>query len=151
MVEVRFPSLKYNSHRRFCYVQFKSSNQAERATGLDGIDVGERLRLQVKISDPNRKQERSGALYEEREIYVSNVDWNATEDDLRQIFSKYGGVERVHLPRNLAGKSKGYAFIAFTSKVRDERGYGLVMLRLTYIFTFVLMVLYRKKRVRPWG
>lgn len=29
VVSVRFPSLKYNTHRRFCYVTFASPQQAQ--------------------------------------------------------------------------------------------------------------------------
>jgi RNA recognition motif-containing protein len=58
-----------------------------------------------------------GPLYDGREVYVSNVDWNGTEDELRQTFSKYGLVERVRIPKNVAGNSKGVAFIVFSSKV----------------------------------
>lgn len=62
-MDVRFPSLKYNSHRRFCYVQFMSSEQAQRATQLDGKQLGEKERLVAKISAPNQKKDRSGPVY----------------------------------------------------------------------------------------
>ncbi|KAI9849970.1 MAG: Splicing factor [Thelocarpon superellum] len=125
IVDVRFPSLKYNTHRRFCYVQFKSSYQADQASQLDGMVLGGKLKLVAKISDPSHKQDRSGALYEGREIYVSNVDWSATEDEIRQIFEKYGTVERIRIPTNMAGKSKGVAFVVFSSK--DEATAALDM------------------------
>ena len=82
--------------------------------------VGGKLKLVAKMSDPSHKQDRSGALYEGREIYVSNVDWSATEDEIRQIFEKYGTVERIRIPTNMAGKSKGVAFVVFSSKVRGD-------------------------------
>ncbi|KZF18982.1 hypothetical protein L228DRAFT_51826 [Xylona heveae TC161] len=116
VVDVRFPSLKFNTHRRFCYVQFKTSAQAQAATALDGKTVGEHLTLIAKISDPAHKKARSGAIYEGREVYVSNLDWSATEDEVRQAFSKYGKVERARIPTNVAGKSKGVAFIIFPTK-----------------------------------
>lgn len=114
---MRFPSLKYNTHRRFCYVQFKTASQASSATGIDGFEV-DGHKLVVKISDPSRKKDRSGAIYEGREVYVSNVDWNATEEDVREVFAKYGTVEKVRIPRSVAGKSKGVAFVVFSSMVR---------------------------------
>ena len=117
IVDIRFPSLKYNTHRRFCYLQFKSSNQAQAATQLDGQLLGGKLKLVAKISDPVHKQDRTGALYDGREVYVSNVDWNATEEEITQIFAKYGKVERVRIPANVAGKSKGIAFVVFSTKV----------------------------------
>lgn len=69
------------------------------------------------MSDPGKKQERVGPLYEGRELHLGNVDWNATEDDIRQVFSKYGKVERVRLPRSMGGKSKGFGFVVFSSQV----------------------------------
>lgn len=116
LVDVRFPSLKYNTHRRFCYVQFKSASDAEAATQLNGKEVGKSGKLVVKMSDPGHRQDREGPVYEGREVYVSNVDWSATEEDLGSIFKIYGKVERVRIPRNVANKSKGIAFIVFSAK-----------------------------------
>lgn len=118
MVDIRFPSLKYNTHRRFCYVQFKSASQADQAIKLDGTGVGEKMKLVVKKSDPGHKEGRKGPIYEGRELYVSNVDWSATEEEVSEIFRKYGTVERVRIPRNVGGKSKGTAFVVFATKVR---------------------------------
>lgn len=98
-------------------MQFRSSSQAYKATEVDGKELGDKLKLVAKLSDPERKQNRTGALYEGREVYVSNVDWSATEEELGDIFSKYGTVERVRIPKNVAGKSKGMAFVVFSSKV----------------------------------
>ncbi|SLM41222.1 RNA recognition motif domain [Lasallia pustulata] len=137
IVDIRFPSLKYNTHRRFCYLQFKSSNQAQAATQLDGQLLGGKLKLVAKISDPVHKQDRTGALYDGREVYVSNVDWNATEEEITQIFAKYGKVERVRIPANVAGKSKGIAFVVFSTK--DEANAALDM-NLTKFKTRLLKV-----------
>lgn len=57
-------------------------------------------------------------MYEKREIYVGNVDWQATEDELKDLFKQCGEVESVRIPRNMAGKSKGAAFLTFKTKVR---------------------------------
>jgi len=88
-----------------------------KATSLDGIQVTPKLRLLVKVSDPAHRQQRQGALYEGREVYVQNVDWSATEVEISELFSQYGSVERVRLPRHLDGKSKGIAFVVFVEKV----------------------------------
>lgn len=117
VIDVRFPSLKGNTHRRFCYVQFKSNSQAQAATELNGEVLNEKLKLTVKISDPAKRQERSGAIYDGRELHLSNLDWGATEDDIRETFSKYGQVEKVRIPRNVEGKSKGFGFVVFSNKV----------------------------------
>jgi squamous cell carcinoma antigen recognized by T-cells 3 len=117
IIDVRFPSLKYNTHRRFCYVQFKLNKQARSATELDGQPMDENLRLVAKISNPAVKQERSGPMEEGREVYCRNVHWSASEEDLKNIFAQHGTVESVRIPRNVSGKSKGFGFVVFSSEV----------------------------------
>jgi RNA recognition motif-containing protein len=50
-------------------------------------------------------------------IYVGNISYNLTEDDIRNIFEVEGRVESVKLiyDRN-TGKSKGYAFVEMPDK-----------------------------------
>lgn len=121
VMDVRFPSLQYNTHRRFCYVQFESSSQAQAATALDGKGVDDGLKLVARISNPSAKKGREGADLEGREIYVSNFHWSANESDLKELFSKYGRVKRVRLPRKVDGKHQGFGFVVFSSKVVPPR------------------------------
>ena len=120
IVDVRFPSLKYNSHRRFCYVQFKLHSHAQAATALDGEDVGENLKLEAKISDPAHKKSREGPMAEGREVYISNLDWGASKKEIKDAFFKFGTVEHVRLPQKMDGSSKGMGFIVFSNKDEAE-------------------------------
>lgn len=125
-MDIRFPSLKYNTHRRFCYVQFRDPGQAYSATQLDGHTVGTDLQLVAKISDPTHKQDRRGPMYEGREIHVSNIDWKANENDLQELFSQYGTVETVRIPRKVDGGSRGFGYVVFSSKVSLYFSKGVV-------------------------
>ncbi len=52
-----------------------------------------------------------------REIYIGNLSWSATEDDLSAAFEGYGSVEHIKLIRDReTGKSRGFAFIRYASK-----------------------------------
>ncbi len=45
-------------------------------------------------------------------IYVGNLPYDATEDDLRSAFSAFGNVESVSvITDKYSGRSKGFAFI----------------------------------------
>jgi RNA recognition motif-containing protein len=45
-------------------------------------------------------------------IYVGNLSFQATEDDLRQAFSQYGEVSAVNIVTDReTGRSRGFAFI----------------------------------------
>ncbi|KAF7505670.1 hypothetical protein GJ744_000519 [Endocarpon pusillum] len=116
IVDVRFPSLKYNTHRRFCYVQFRLNEQAQAATELDGQQMDKDLKLVAKISNPAAKQERTGPMEEGREVFCKNLHWSASEEDVKILFSRYGNVESVRIPRNVMGKSKGFCYVVFSSE-----------------------------------
>ena len=121
IVEVRQPSLKYNTHRRFCYVQFLSSSAAKAAESLDGKALQGGKVLSAKLSDPSKKKKREGALQEGREVCVKNVSWSASEDALRTIFESSGTVQNIRIPRNVRGQSQGIAFVIFSTKEEAER------------------------------
>ncbi|KAJ6166994.1 hypothetical protein N7470_002441 [Penicillium chermesinum] len=116
IIDIRWPSLKFQVSRRFCYVQFDSSSAAHQATELNGTDTEEGHKLIAKISDPEKKQERGGALAEGREIFCKNLDWKVKEEDVSNAFSKFGTVEHVVIPKMADGRSKGICFVTFSSK-----------------------------------
>jgi RNA recognition motif-containing protein len=47
-----------------------------------------------------------------KRIYVGNLPWSATEDDLRNLFSSYGTVHSVSVITDReTGRSRGFAFV----------------------------------------
>jgi len=47
-------------------------------------------------------------------LYVGSLNFNLTDDDVRQVFQPFGDIEYVDLHRDqITGKSKGYAFVQF--------------------------------------
>lgn len=45
-------------------------------------------------------------------IYVGNLSFDATEDDLREAFSQYGTVDAVNIIQDReTGRSRGFAFV----------------------------------------
>eukprot|EP00252_Welwitschia_mirabilis_P001785 TRINITY_DN1171_c0_g2_i5.p1 TRINITY_DN1171_c0_g2~~TRINITY_DN1171_c0_g2_i5.p1 ORF type:complete len:600 (+),score=149.55 TRINITY_DN1171_c0_g2_i5:260-2059(+) len=56
-----------------------------------------------------------------RRLYVGNLHFNITEDQLRQVFEPFGPVELVQLPTDPeTGQCKGFGFVQFT-KLEDAR------------------------------
>ncbi|KAF8420793.1 hypothetical protein EV426DRAFT_537042 [Tirmania nivea] len=125
IADIRFPSLKYNTHRRFCYVQFLSADAAHKALTLHGKKLGPKEKLIVKISDPNAKQERSGPVYEGREVFLRNVDFKANEEMIREVIEReVGEVESVRLPSKVPGRHQGFGFVVFRRKEDAEKAAG---------------------------
>ncbi|KAK4095841.1 hypothetical protein N658DRAFT_502256 [Parathielavia hyrcaniae] len=117
LYSIRFPSLKYNTKRRFCYVTFRDRAAAAAATKIDGkpLESG-KFKLVAKISEPMARQNRQGAQAEERELHVVNLPRGAGEEDVRGLFAKVGRVISVRVPRNMAGQSHGTAFVVMETK-----------------------------------
>jgi RNA recognition motif-containing protein len=49
-------------------------------------------------------------------IYVGNLSYNVSEEDLKGVFEEYGAVESVKIIKDkLTGKSKGFGFVEMTN------------------------------------
>jgi len=117
---VRWPSLKYNTHRRFCYVSFRSPEAAYKATLMDGQMVEGKFKLQSKFSDPSHKKDREGAVAEGRELRVRGLHPATQDNGLRSVFGKHGKVVSVRQMTNLNGQHLGVAFITFETKEQAQ-------------------------------
>ena len=51
-----------------------------------------------------------------KNIYVGNLDFGATEDEVRALFEPHGAVDQVTLVRDRdSGQSRGFAFVEMTN------------------------------------
>src|SRR5512139_2736660 len=58
----------------------------------------------------------------EKKLYVGNLSYSTTEDDLRALFSQAGTVESVELIKDRdTGNSKGFAFIEMSTQSDAEK------------------------------
>lgn len=46
-------------------------------------------------------------MYENRGFAVGNVPWQASEDEVCDLFQAFSSAETIRIPRNVASKSKG--------------------------------------------
>lgn len=50
-------------------------------------------------------------------IFVGNLSFQTTQDELREVFSHYGSVERVNVVTDRdSGQSRGFAFVEMTER-----------------------------------
>ncbi|MBT9311988.1 RNA recognition motif domain-containing protein [Leptothoe kymatousa] len=50
-------------------------------------------------------------------IYVGNLSYDASRDDIEAVFTDYGKVQRVHLPTDReTGRPRGFAFVEMSSE-----------------------------------
>ncbi|PWZ01579.1 hypothetical protein BCV70DRAFT_210771 [Testicularia cyperi] len=80
---VRWPSKRFVTTRRFCYVQFTDPEAARSSLALDKREVTPDRTLTVALSDPSRRKQRTDAQENTRELFVSGLPRNITEDQLK--------------------------------------------------------------------
>ncbi|SPO25121.1 uncharacterized protein UTRI_02775_B [Ustilago trichophora] len=116
---VRWPSKRFVSTRRFCYVQYTTPESAAAAVAaLDKKQVAEGRKLSVALSDPSRRKQRSDAQENAKELFVSGFPRNITEEDFKMFFADFGAIKGVRLLRNADGGLRGIGFVDF-EKVLD--------------------------------
>jgi len=54
-------------------------------------------------------------------IYVGNLSYEVSSEDLSQVFAEYGTVSRVQLPTDReTGKMRGFAFVEMASEAEES-------------------------------
>ena len=55
---------------------------------------------------------------DEKRLYVVNLPFNSNEDEIREVFQKYGKITELKLPKDREGKFKGFAYVAYENEAQ---------------------------------
>jgi RNA recognition motif-containing protein len=55
-------------------------------------------------------------------IYVGNLAFSVTQDDLNEVFGEYGKVKRIQVPVDReTGRPRGFAFVEMETDAQEEK------------------------------
>ncbi len=55
-------------------------------------------------------------------IYIGNLSYEVSQEDLNEVFSEYGTVKRVHLPTDReTGRKRGFGFVEMGSEAEEDK------------------------------
>ena len=55
-------------------------------------------------------------------IYVGNLSYEVTKEDLNDVFAEYGQVKRVHIPTDReSGRMRGFAVVEMKSDEEEQK------------------------------
>ncbi|OSD03770.1 hypothetical protein PYCCODRAFT_1434157 [Trametes coccinea BRFM310] len=110
------------------FVGFRSVDAAKR--GLKSIDgmVLDGHKLVAKWA--GRGADADGTADKEKvkarttKMIVKNVPFEATKKDIRELFGAHAQLKSVRLPRKFDHRTRGFAFLEFTTRHEAERAYA---------------------------
>lgn len=106
--------------RGIAIITFKTEAAAKRAMALDGSDMGGLfLKIQsYKSAKANKVSNFSPNMVEGyNRVYVGNLSWNVTEDDLKKVFSDCS-ISSIRFGEDKeTGEFRGYAHVDFSDCV----------------------------------
>lgn len=109
--------------RGFGYVEFATTEAVEAALLLNGKEIDGR-----PVNIDKSEQKDKGAVREKRAekfgdsasepsavLFVGNLSWDCTEDQVWEVFGEHGDVKSVRLPTDReTGRPKGFGYVEFT-------------------------------------
>lgn len=51
-----------------------------------------------------------------KKLFVGNINWSASKEDLENIFGEFGELEEAILIKDENGRSKGFGFISYVNE-----------------------------------
>jgi RNA recognition motif-containing protein len=55
-------------------------------------------------------------------VYIGNLSYEISQEDLSEVFSEYGTVKRIHIPTDReTGRVRGFAFVEMESEADEDK------------------------------
>uniref|UniRef100_A0A9J8AZY6 RNA binding motif protein 28 n=1 Tax=Cyprinus carpio carpio TaxID=630221 RepID=A0A9J8AZY6_CYPCA len=145
--------------RGFGYVTFSMEEDAQRAIKEVKVYEGEKIFVTVAKKKPDNKKKKKKVKTEEdsedtkkpqepteskspatkctgikknklkARLIIRNLSFKCEEDDLKQIFSKFGTVIEAKIPLKPDGKKRGFAFLQFKNMAEAGRALAAMNLK----------------------
>jgi multiple RNA-binding domain-containing protein 1 len=140
------------------FIEFTSIQGAVKMVGrINGSSLHEHL-LEVKASNKRlsvpqqsliKKSTKGrsdgtddGNPNETNKLIVRNVAFQATKDELKTLFSAFGTIKTLRIPRKIGGVHRGFAFIDYNTKQEATR--AMNSLKRTHLYGRHLVIEYAK-------
>lgn len=112
----------------FGFLEFKTKSQAQVALkGMDGVMLeGHKLLIKpshkgADAAEERRKEDKAKKVAGKRtKIIIKNLPFEATKKDVRTLFSSYGQLRSVRVPKKFDHSARGFAFADFITAREAE-------------------------------
>ncbi|KAF2716091.1 splicing factor, CC1-like protein [Polychaeton citri CBS 116435] len=108
------------------YVEFKDEDSVQKAIQLTGQKLmGIPIIAQLTEAEKNRQaRAEPGTSHSNgvpfHRLYVGNIHFSITEQDLQNVFEPFGDLEFVQLQKDEQARSRGYGFVQFVDPMQAK-------------------------------
>lgn len=82
-------------------------------------------KLKEKNAEDKKKEENKKELpVDEKRLYVLNLPFSVNEEEVRGIFTKYGSITEIKMPKDKEGKFKGFAYVSYGNETEALRAFS---------------------------
>lgn len=118
------PNMKYPGQKLsmgFGFLEFETKEDAMKCIkgmqkfNLDGHELTLKFSNNAATTSKSSKKRSSETVIREdsTKLLVRNLPFEATKKDLKQLFSTFGSVKTVRIPKKFDGQHRGFGFIDF--------------------------------------
>ncbi|KAH8675780.1 hypothetical protein BX600DRAFT_453557 [Xylariales sp. PMI_506] len=79
----------------------------------DALSSDVEPRTEGNVPPSSLQESSTGRSESATDVFVHNLAFDATEEYLREAFTKYGEIKSVHVAKNERGLSRGFGFVSF--------------------------------------
>lgn len=114
----------------FGFVEYVDAKHTERAlqtlqsTVVDGHALNLKLSQKKATAAPKRKVGETEGEGRKSKIIVRNVAFEATSNEIRELFGAFGQLKRVRMPKKFDGRHRGFAFVEFLTEQEARNAFS---------------------------
>jgi multiple RNA-binding domain-containing protein 1 len=114
----------------FGFVEYVDAKDTERAiqtlqsTVVDGHALNLKLSQKKVSAAPKRAAGDVEGEGRKSKIIVRNVAFEATSNEIRELFGAFGQLKRVRMPKKFDGRHRGFAFVEFLTEQEARNAFS---------------------------
>ena len=106
-------NLKAGVSNKRIHIKLSSETNNQNIAKIIDKEQGEKKAVTIKKEEVKEKTEEK---LDEKRLYVVNLPFDSNEEEIREIFQKYGKITELKLPKGKEGKFKGFAYVAYENE-----------------------------------
>ncbi|KAF9344668.1 Multiple RNA-binding domain-containing protein 1 [Mortierella sp. NVP85] len=110
----------------FGFAEFVSKDKAVTAMKAMNGFILDGNKLEIKFSDRKSDSKTKGRVTPKdhgTKLIVRNIPFEATKKDIQGLFSSFGQLKSVRIPKKMSGGHRGFAFLDFMTKQEAKNVY----------------------------